>query len=462
MYCLDHSQLCCFRCIELNHSLCLQVTILPKAATGKSTDFKNLSVRMENSLSQMKHFQTYMKDILRSLKVSYNEHERLIVDGMRLNIISFLLQCETGTVNTTHEHMQYTVNEMREKIKYLLADFEKSTIKEKKEELSLNLAPLKGVRNSSIRLHDDLSHLHTAIPKVLGRPELSFIASKICQAKIQQSDTLLKENFPNYVFTACGKSEHNVRIPSDSHTCWVRAICVLPNGQVLVADYYNKKVKLLNQQNQVMSHCVMSAGPKAICQITPNEVAVAVDDNTTHEVQFIKVDQSQFVRGRKFQLQHRCYGIAHYHGDLFIVSGQALFKYSLSGKQVCRLYEDLSGLMTVYTCAVSPTLDKLYITNLSSDKLLTLARDGTLLASFTDPELELPCCVHVTPVGQVLVCGRLSLTLVQVDSVGRTKLATMTTEMDAVWAPKSVCYSSTTSSIIVGMEGNHILVFKVE
>ncbi|KAH3836527.1 hypothetical protein DPMN_109899 [Dreissena polymorpha] len=53
----------------------------------------------------------------------------------------------------------------------------------------------------------------------------------------------------------------------------------------------------------------------------------------------------------------------------------------------------------VYKCAVSPTGDKLYITNRSHDKLLTLAKDGSVLATFTDPALKDPRCVHVTPSG---------------------------------------------------------------
>ncbi|KAH3895018.1 hypothetical protein DPMN_019178, partial [Dreissena polymorpha] len=148
---------------------------------------------------------------------------------------------------------------------------------------------------------------------------------------------------PDKVFTVQWKSTHNVRIPSDSATCLINAICVLPDGKVLVADYRNKKVKLLDQQYQVFSHCGVTDYVKDMCLITPSEVAVAVsDDSTKTEVQFITVTQSKLVSGRKFRLQHKCTGIAHYQGDLFICSGEELFKYTLSGKQVCRLNESIS------------------------------------------------------------------------------------------------------------------------
>ncbi|XP_052257860.1 uncharacterized protein LOC127862666 isoform X4 [Dreissena polymorpha] len=281
MYCPDHSQLCCSRCVELNHRLCLEVTPLSQAARGKSTNFKNLSVRMENTLSLMKQCQTYQEDIMMSLKVSCKEHERLIVDGLRVNIVSYLRECETSTVNTTHEHMQYPISEMREEIKYLLADFEKSTIKEeKKEELNLKQAPLKVVRNSCIRLHYELFNLHVAIPKVLDKPELSFIASKKCLENIQQSDIFIKENFPIHVFTVNGKSVHNVKMPSDSFTCEITAVCALPNGQVLVADYDNNKIKLLNQQYRVVRHLYVRA-KQLVCRLYDGSIDNTADKKIT-------------------------------------------------------------------------------------------------------------------------------------------------------------------------------------
>ncbi|KAH3879903.1 hypothetical protein DPMN_003813 [Dreissena polymorpha] len=118
----------------------------------------------------------------------------------------------------------------------------------------------------------------------------------------------------------------------------------------------------------------------------------------------------------------------------------------------------------VYKCAVSPTGDRLYITNWKQNKLHTLARDGTLLATYSDPALDSLYSLsglHVTPAGQVLVCGYWSHTVLQVGWEGESKLANLATREDGVWYPRSVCYSSTILSIIVGQLGD-ILVFRVE
>ncbi|KAH3749461.1 hypothetical protein DPMN_183959 [Dreissena polymorpha] len=83
-------------------------------------------------------------------------------------------------------------------------------------------------------------------------------------------------------------------------------------------------------------------------------------------------------------------------------------------------------------CAVSPTGDKLYIANLSKHNLLTLAKDGSVLAIFTDHALKNPRCVHVTPAGQVLVCGYQSNIILQVDDEGKRKLAILATKEDGL------------------------------
>ncbi|KAH3878476.1 hypothetical protein DPMN_002372 [Dreissena polymorpha] len=98
--------------------------------------------------------------------------------------------------------------------------------------------------------------------------------------------------------------------------------------------------------------------------------------------------------------------------------------------------------------AVSPTGDKLYITYYPHHKILTLARDGSVLATFTDLALLEPNAMHVTPAGQVLVCGCVDINfyIIQLDSEGKRKLATLT-KKDGVDDPVSVCYNRHTACI---------------
>ncbi|XP_052255547.1 uncharacterized protein LOC127861185 isoform X1 [Dreissena polymorpha] len=465
MFCQDHSQLCCTNCVLLGHRQCKMVMLLTDLVKNTSTDLKQVLVTIQTTLAELRKLQ----------------------DNQEASIQS---------VQSTYDEQLHKIQETRQKILAALNMLEEKTLQEMKYTLTKLQASLKSDVDKCSTLENELKQLRDAIQDISdkSKQELSFIASIKCKDKIQQFENYQKKNSAQLKFSITfqpnseimqylsqlsglgkiehnaqsltavgnadqvmridGKSEFDVRVQGDE-ACCIEDICVLPSGQVLVVYSDNNKVMLLNKQYQVVSHCSVSDGPWVICQITPSEVGVTVGK----QVQFIKVNNNQLVKDRKLKFQHDCYGIASHRGDLFVTSGTELYNYSLDGKLVSKLHENKSDTWTVYSCAVSQTGDKLYITNYNQNKLLTLARDGSVLSIFTDPELPCPRGVHVTPAGQVLVCGMGSITLLQIDSKGSRKLATLATEKYCLW---SVCYNSNTDSVIVGMKNNKILVYKVK
>ncbi|XP_052246877.1 uncharacterized protein LOC127855393 [Dreissena polymorpha] len=259
-------------------------------------------------------------------------------------------------------------------------------------------------------------------------------------------------------------SRYNVSLPSDSHAFLdIGAICDLSDDQILVADRFSKRVKLLNDQYQVVGHCDLTVWD--MCKISPSEVAVilypdSIGARWTDEVHFVSVNGWRLVKGRKLQFQHHCKGIAHDQRDLYVTSGTALYKYSMSGDLLKKLYENTTDNLPVYKCAVSPSGDRIFVTS-NLYKVRTLARDGTVLHTFIDPDLKYPHGIHVTDLGQVLVCDNWggSDTIIQLDTEGKKKLATIAT----VKSPRSVSFNRSTASIIVGQfYSTTILVFKVK
>ncbi|KAH3852002.1 hypothetical protein DPMN_094491 [Dreissena polymorpha] len=86
--------------------------------------------------------------------------------------------------------------------------------------------------------------------------------------------------------------------------------------------------------------------------------------------------------------------------------------------------------------------------------------DGTVMSIFTDTELQGPYGINVTPAGQVLVCGEISNTVIQVDREVKKRIATLATQKDGLQMPRSVFYNQKSGSVIVGQCNNeNILVF---
>ncbi|KAH3879727.1 hypothetical protein DPMN_003633 [Dreissena polymorpha] len=265
-----------------------------------------------------------------------------MIEQMCGNLNTYIDKCDNNSVGTSGGNEQYLKEEMCRNVVSILNEFDNITAKELNE-MKDEVISIKGSVTSSIHkctsLHNDLSQFHEIVQKIGDHKQLCLIASIKCKHIVQQALTLLGKS--GKVFKVQRKSVHNVRIPSDSNFCHITGMCALPDGQVLVADRDNKRVKLLSQQYKVVSHWDVNAEPQDICQITPSEVAVlAVNISRIHGVQFITVNQGKLVPGRKFQLQHECRFIAHHQGDLFVTSVPELYKYTLNGKLIFRLYKD--------------------------------------------------------------------------------------------------------------------------
>ncbi|XP_052235683.1 uncharacterized protein LOC127847672 isoform X1 [Dreissena polymorpha] len=477
MFCNDHNQLCCTNCAFLNHRQCAKVVLISESVKGPLPDLQQLSRKIQTVLVELKKLQNYWDTNMQSLQVSYNKQ--------------------------LHE-----IGQTRQKINTILDEIENTTLKELEDKMTTLKASVNTNVDNCSKLQNELTRLRDTIHDIVdkGKAELSFIASKKCLEKINQSETYLKENLvqvessltfhvdsdfqqhlsklsglgrivvctctqavplpgaPNKVLAVQGKSEYDVSIASDVKNRFdIRAICVLSNDQILVADYTNKRVKLLDHQYQVVGHCDLNAYQFDMCRITSSEVAVAVDVDQKNEVQFVSVNDGRLVKGRKLRFKHPCYGIAHNLQYLYLTSGTALYKYSMSGDLLIKLYENKSYPLTVNKCAVSPSGDKIFVTNYSHSKVLTLDRDGTVFHTFTDPDLKVPEGIHMTALGQVLVCGEASSTILQLDGEGKKKLATLATRRDGLDRPLSVSYNRNTASIIVGQTCvTNILVIKLK
>ncbi|KAH3897972.1 hypothetical protein DPMN_022168 [Dreissena polymorpha] len=328
-------------------SQCSKVTPIRELTNTQPTDLQGLSVELETVLGEIKSLQSSQEASVQSLQRTYKEHSAVMIEQMRGNLNTNIDECGNSSVGTSGKSKQYLKEKMCRSVVSIVNKFDNITAKELNE-MKAQVISIKGSFTSSIHkctsLHNDLSQFHEIVEKIGDHKELCIIASIKCKHIIQQALTLLGKS--GKVFNVQSNTAHNVRIPSDSDYCSITGICVLTDGQVLVADRYNERLKLLNQQYQVVSHYYVTKYVQDMCQITPSEVAVAVHKNASNNVQFITVTQSQLTLGRKFKLQHECIGIAHHQGELFIASGTALLKYTLNGKQVCRLYEDKSATDT--------------------------------------------------------------------------------------------------------------------
>ncbi|XP_052781936.1 uncharacterized protein LOC128218324 [Mya arenaria] len=479
LVCGDHDQLCCHVCVAVDHRHCSSIQHIPDVAKGirKDPEFRQLPQRVAVLRKQIEDMKNDRKKNCALLKKT----RTAIVDEIKA---------------------------IRKKINDILDKMEKTTVQELDRLVSDQELSIKKDMESCTQMHDELKNIMDDIQSKDSSGETPlYIGFRNCEKKIKQANEILqnmsnvvkyditfrKHNgiedflssmktfgelnesnvyckqplislFPrDHVFDTKGYKEYNVKMSSDKDTCDILGICELPGGEVVITDFKNRKVKLLDQEYRVVDHCDVPKYPNDVCHIGGNEVAVCVNsnDDDRHELHFINITKGKLVTTRKLSFTHRCKSATHHGNKLYISSITALYVYTMTGKLVKKLYENKSGDYTVMRFAISNDGKTIYITNHSNDQLITLDNLGNKLATFIDPDLKRPYGVHATTAGHVFVCCWNSHKVLQVDKDGKTKLAALARKQDGVYGPTALYFSSSTASLVVGRWNDTLLVINV-
>ncbi|KAH3791164.1 hypothetical protein DPMN_144644 [Dreissena polymorpha] len=148
---------------------------------------------------------------------------------------------------------------------------------------------------------------------------------------------------PNKVVSIQDRSPYNVGKETNKWNCFITGICESSNGELVIADFDNKSVKLLDKAYNLIEQLQLPTCPRSMSYISTNEVALTVSDGgTINEILFLRVDKGRIINFNTVHINHVCCGIAYHQGDLFVSSCTAVCQYTMDGGLVKTLYEDKS------------------------------------------------------------------------------------------------------------------------
>lgn len=289
------------------------------------------------------------------------------------------------------------------------------------------------------------------LKKTLEKTETVGLLSLIARPVLPDSQTA-------DIFAVKDFEKYSVETPGDADVCYIRGVCGLPNGDIVITDCNNNKVKLLDENFCVLSQCDLPPRPRDVCYLGNDSLAVTVCDQQRKEIQLFQSKERKLSQTGQISLTHDCYGLVHHKDHLYVASHTALYLYTMDGQLVQKLYEDSSEMFTIWRVAVADDGQKIYIADYSYDRLVILDNKGGKLTTFSDRDLEGPSGICVTDNGTVLVCGENSNTVVQVDKDGKKKLATLVNNTKRISRPEALWFNREASKLIVGQDNNRLLV----
>lgn len=261
-----------------------------------------------------------------------------------------------------------------------------------------------------------------------------------------------------------------VNIVDDRSKCDIVGSCQMPNGDILLVDTNNCKLKLLNQNHKIRGRVEFQGYPLDVCCINNSLAAVALHDNTIQCVTITTGERERIYAkielGTKTVLHHKCNGVAYNPAteDILIADDTSVYVYAaqyvIKGiPDIARhkrvLYTDKSMLVSLRHIAVASDGSTFYVTD-RKGSVMAISNSGKVIAIFRDDDVKDAHGICVDTKSRIYVCG--SDSVVQIDADCRYKINTITRGMAQ---PRTVCFDSQNYTLLVGQDNDALLLHEI-
>ena len=288
----------------------------------------------------------------------------------------------------------------------------------------------------------------------------------------QPANEALKSNWigqvttNTYVESAELLDSFDVRTRDDKETCRIHDMCISPDGNIVMTDYNNKRIKKVNNSYKVVSSLILEDNPACICRVDESLMAVTLINKK--KVQFVS-QNSPMKLEQSFRVGDRCRGIACKDELIYVSCGGSkkrkegvghLEVYNASGSMVASYYDNIEYPLYISAPTWAP---QVYISDqrrgvVVFDKDIIL-RDFVLSETPSYDEPQGICWLNENTL--CLTCYK-SNTVVQVLRDGSVKKVLLT-KIDGIENPYSLCFDDAKTRLFVSFNrSNTVKVFNLE
>ena len=239
-----------------------------------------------------------------------------------------------------------------------------------------------------------------------------------------------------------------VKTDEDKSHCHITGITITPNGQRLVVDRNNLKVKLFSQDMTFLSSVSMPGHPWDITIVNDREAVVTVEQSLV----FLEVIDRQLRIKHTINLSFDCLGTTHSNGKLFVTDSEKLHALDLRGTELCPVRQSLFQ----YARYVSSNSDGRWIAVTDYDKNTITILDTNNGAVITSRQLK-NCDglsgVSVDMSDNIYVCAGRNIFVLSSDLKNKHVLL----KMGDPW-PQAIAYDKTKLQLIISLYSNDSMI----
>ncbi|KAL4221085.1 hypothetical protein ACF0H5_019347 [Mactra antiquata] len=464
MYCEEHDEVGCYICISEHHKSCPEKRIvsIPEMADTliKRGDSKQIQSRLRDTLDSMTVIGKSKDDKLEALKESKIEEIEKVMTAQKAleSIIRKAAGASRNEIETKYKELEKEIlqdKQNTERLELSLRDsddklkqaernraqsFVCSKIAQKKmKEVDSQISKQKG------RIYDGIEYSfkpNQSLMKYLNR--LHGIGM-VCVRKKERTD----------LYKISGSKDINIKVAGDSKPCWSVGCCLTFDNQLLVTDYNNYSLKLIETHTMtVIDVCKLDIKPRAVCCISADDAVVACGSM----IQFVSYG-NKMKPTRRIATPHLCYGIATKNDQLYVTNnGSSLYIYDISGTFLRSISQD-TGDKEIFSNSKHVTFtkngDKMYVSDWNKGVVCFDGEDN-YQSTFNDSDLSGVDGVCVDGRGNIFVVLYWAHNVVQFNENG-TKIGDVIQQQNGIRDPRSICFDKSLNRLYVTMNDSDIV-----
>ena len=198
---------------------------------------------------------------------------------------------------------------------------------------------------------------------------------------------------------------------TDTRRCWVADMAVLPSCNLLVADWWNQSVKMMNvQTGRLISYIQLPGEPFRLCLLPGDRAAVSLHDEKVIQIMSVSTDQLNLLD--RVNVKGQCTGLA-YMNNIFIVGlfdKLCVASISIKGQLLKSVSEDNTGnALSMYPDRICVTTENnvpiIYVSDYITGTITRLSEQLEVLQTYKVPTEIVPYGLAAAGGGQLLVRG---------------------------------------------------------
>ncbi|XP_053385830.1 uncharacterized protein LOC123538693 [Mercenaria mercenaria] len=279
----------------------------------------------------------------------------------------------------------------------------------------------------------------------------SAIASSIAKIDIHKEGARYQKSKDEYSYVR----DINVKAAGDAKCCFIVAMTLVSNHELVLADNGNKLLKLVDIERNVMKAILnLESEPYGLTTVSKDEVAVLLSN--IYAIQIVTISGTISVQ-RNIKLMGQCLGICYINGKLYAslqncVHFQILQLSGAVDKTIKPDAEVLKHCTFPDYIAVSPDESVIYVSDWKTNKVMCINMDGNMISMYQN-ELAMPRDIVISPLGSVYLCNRDQHVIFKMtpDLSGATVLLG---PGDGLFAPQSMCCNTAKQHFYISSGSN--------